>query len=214
MSSLRSNVLAAKQRLAEGHQELQRRHEAGCSGIELCAALSDLRDEVVLGLTEAALDDLGQSGPDGLWSQIALVAHGGYGRRDVAPYSDVDLMILHHPAAADRVAPLAERLLRDVFDAGLCLGHSVRTPQQACRLACGEPMICTSLVESRLLARQRVAFRPLYAPVPPPRAVGAPAGSWPASWTIGCRNSIVTARRFSCWSRTSSGRRGRCATSS
>ena len=158
MSSLRSNVLAAKRRLAEGHQELQRRHEAGCSGIELCAALSDLRDEVVLGLTEAALDDLGQSGPDGLWSQIALVAHGGYGRRDVAPYSDVDLMILHHPAAGGRVAPLAERLLRDVFDAGLCLGHSVRTPQQACRLACGEPMICTSLVESRLLGGSESLF--------------------------------------------------------
>jgi [protein-PII] uridylyltransferase len=118
MSSLRANVLAAKQRLADEHQEFQRRHEAGGSGIELCAAISDLRDEVLLDLTEAALDDLGEAGPDGLWSQIALVAHGGYGRRDVAPYSDVDLMILHHPAASGRVAPLAERLLRDVFDAG------------------------------------------------------------------------------------------------
>ena len=48
-------------------------------------------------MTEAALDDLGEAGPKGCWSQIALVAHGGYGRRDVAPYSDVDLMILHEP---------------------------------------------------------------------------------------------------------------------
>ena len=74
-------------------------------GIELCAALSDLRDEVLLDLTRAALDDLHEGGPNGLWSEIALVAHGGYGRRDVAPYSDVDLMILHDPAAAARVAP-------------------------------------------------------------------------------------------------------------
>ncbi len=151
MSSLRSNLLAAKRRLAEGCQEFERRHKSGCAGIELCAALSDLRDEVLLDLTEAALGDLGEAGPNGLWSEIALVAHGGYGRRDVAPYSDVDLMILHNPAAGGRVTPLAKRLLRDVFDAGLCLGHSVRTPEQACRLACGEPMICTSLVESRLL---------------------------------------------------------------
>jgi [protein-PII] uridylyltransferase len=158
MSSLRSNVLAAKERLATGRGEFQRRHDAGGSGIELCAALSDLRDEVLLDLTQAALDDLHEGGPNGLWSQIALVAHGGYGRRDVAPYSDVDLMILHDPAAGNRVAPLAERLLRDVFDTGLILGHSVRTSQQACRLARSEPMICTSLVESRLLGGSAPLF--------------------------------------------------------
>ena len=160
MSSLRSNVLAAKERLAKGHEELYRRHQAGCSGVELCAALSDQRDAVLLDLTEAALHDLGEGGPKGLCSEIALVAHGGYGRRDVAPYSDVDLMILHAPKAAGRVARLAERLLRDVFDAGLCLGHSVRTPEQACRLACAEPIICTSLVESRLLGGSETLFAP------------------------------------------------------
>ena len=45
----------------------------------------------------------------------------------------MDLTILHRPEAASRLAPFAERLLRDVFDAGLVLGHSVRTPEQACR---------------------------------------------------------------------------------
>ena len=86
------------------------------------------------------------------------MAHGGYGRRDVAPYSDVDLMILHRPAAAARLCPLAERLVRDVFDAGLVLGHSVRTVRQACRLATREAMICTSLVDSRLLAGNPAIF--------------------------------------------------------
>ncbi|MEN6405735.1 MAG: [protein-PII] uridylyltransferase [Thermoguttaceae bacterium] len=158
MTTLRPNVLAAKDRLTAAHQEFQRRHEAGATGVELCAAMTDLRDRIVLELTEAALDDLHESGPRGLLSEIALVAHGGYGRRDVAPFSDVDLMILHPPGRDDRVASLAERLLRDVFDAGLCLGHSVRTPEQACRLAANEPMICTSLVESRLLRGDAALF--------------------------------------------------------
>ena len=158
MSSLRPNVLAAKQRLAEGHAAFQRRHEDGCPGVELCAAISDLRDEVLIDLTNAALVDLNEAGPNGLWPEIALVAHAGYGRRDVAPYSDVDLMILHSPGVGSRVAPLAERLLRDVFDAGLIVGHSVRTPEQACRMACNEPMICTSLVESRLLRGSESLF--------------------------------------------------------
>ncbi len=158
MSSLRPNVLAAKERLAAGHAAFQQRHNDGCPGMELCAAISDLRDAVLVDLTEAALVDLNEAGPSGLWPEIALVAHAGYGRRDVAPYSDVDLMILHTAGIGDRVAPLAERLLRDVFDAGLIVGHSVRTADQACRMACNEPMICTSLVESRLLHGNETLF--------------------------------------------------------
>ena len=151
LSQLRSSVLSAKERLTEGHRTLQQRHRAGDAGKNLCAGISDLRDAVLRELFEAALADLGEAGPSGLQSQVALVAHGGYGRRDVAPYSDVDLMILHTHKAAQRVGPLAQRLLRDVFDAGLQFGHSVRTPEQACRLAIGDPTICTSLIESRLL---------------------------------------------------------------
>ena len=155
---LRSNVLAAKARLAKGHEDFKARHAAGCPGIELCALNSNLRDAVILDLVEDALRDLGAAGPKGLLSDIAIVAHGGYGRRDVAPYSDVDLMILHRPAAAVRLFPLAERLVRDVFDVGLVLGHSVRTVRQACALAARDAMICTSLVDSRLLAGNPAIF--------------------------------------------------------
>ncbi len=158
MSLLRSNVLAAKARLAKGNEDFKRRHRAGCSGVEVCALSTNLRDAVLLELMEAALDDLGEAGPKGLLSEIALVAHGGHGRRDVAPYSDVDLMILHRRWTAARLAPLAERLLRNVFDVGLILGHSVRTPRQACRLARRDSSICTSLMESRLLAGSQRLF--------------------------------------------------------
>jgi [protein-PII] uridylyltransferase len=152
MLLLRPNVSAAKQRLAEGYEELKRRHRAGCPGGGLCALTTDLRDEILLELFEAALRDLAGVAADELRSEVALVAHGGYGRRDLAPHSDLDLMILHSPAAGKRVAPLAQRLWRDVFDAGLLLGHSVRTPEQATVLACKDPVIATSLIESRLLA--------------------------------------------------------------
>jgi len=155
---LRSNVLAAKVRLAKGHEDFKARHLAGCPGIELCALNSNLRDAVIVELVEEALRDLGEAGSKGIMNDIAIVAHGGYGRRDVAPYSDVDLMILHRPAAAARLLPLAERLLRDVFDVGLVLGHSVRTVRQACALAARDAMICTSLIDSRLLAGNPLIF--------------------------------------------------------
>ncbi len=158
MSPPNTSIAAAKQRLADALEDLKQRHVSGCAGKALCAALSDRRDAVVLDLFEAALADLAGEGAEKLRSQVALVAHGGYGRRDVAPYSDVDLMILHAPGVAEQVAPLAERLVRDVFDSGLVFGHSVRTPPQACRLAAEDPSICTSLIESRLLSGDTALF--------------------------------------------------------
>ncbi len=61
-------------------------------------------------------------------------------------------MILHSRQVYREVAPLAKRLLHDVFDVGLALGQSVRTPEDACRLAYKDATIFTSLVEARWLA--------------------------------------------------------------
>lgn len=155
---LRPNVVAAKARLAEGREKLRQRHDKGSPGIQVCGALADLIDTLVTELYEAALVDLKEDGPAGLNAQVALVPHGGYGRRDVAPYSDVDLMLLHSPEASNRVVPLAERMIRDLFDAGMTLGQSVRTPAQACQLARKDGTIFTSLVESRLLAGSATLF--------------------------------------------------------
>jgi [protein-PII] uridylyltransferase len=156
MARLRENVVAARRRLTEGHELLKERHARGATGMEISAALADLRDEVLRAIYAEALESLGENRPRA--DSLALVAHGGYGRRDVAPFSDVDVMILSVPRMGRRVAPLAERMLRDVFDAGLILGHSVRTADEACRLACQDPMICTSLVEARLLAGSTALF--------------------------------------------------------
>lgn len=158
MSPVRASVLAARQRLAEGHEQLKLRHDAGASGVAVCAAIADLRDEVLLDLFQSALAAIPADRAARLIGQIALVAHGGYGRRDVAPYSDVDLMILRAPAEVAALAPLAERLLCDVFDAGLVLGHSVRTAEEACALACQDATIASSLMESRLLAGSAGVF--------------------------------------------------------
>jgi [protein-PII] uridylyltransferase len=157
MSRVRANVVAAKQRLAEGYEQLKQRHRQGASGLDICRAYSDLRDEVLLDLFHAAINDLGVAAR-GLTTEIALLAHGGYGRREVSPFSDVDLMLVHLPRARGPVSSLAERLLRDVFDAGLSLGQSVCTPFQACTLANEDPMVCTSLAEARLLVGSPEVF--------------------------------------------------------
>ncbi len=156
--TLRPCVLAVKEWLAQERAKCQEQHDSGSPGIQVCARLTDMLDHVVLDLYEAALAELAPSEGSSLRSEIALVAHGGYGRREVAPFSDVDLMILHAPRAASQVAPLARRLLHDLYDAGLSLGQSVRTVHEACKFGLKDATIFTSLVESRLLSGSEALF--------------------------------------------------------
>ncbi|MFO1062766.1 MAG: [protein-PII] uridylyltransferase [Pirellulales bacterium] len=148
-------VLQARKRLLEGRQKLRAQHDAGSPGLQVCVRLADLVDSVLLELYEAACIDLNLTH---LTDSVTLVAHGGYGRRDVAPYSDVDLMLLHDPRVTDAVVPLARRLSQWVVDAGCQLGFSVRTPAQALKLSWTDTTIFTSLVESRLLTGSNELF--------------------------------------------------------
>jgi len=152
-------VLDARERLRLGREKLRAQHDAGSRGIQVCAKLTDLSDSVVLDFYYAILEKLKDELPDGLTpeivenlpSEMVLVANGGYGRRDVAPYSDVDLMLLYKKGAQDRVAPFARFLTQYICDAGLDLGFSLRTPREACTLARSDAQIFTSLAESRFL---------------------------------------------------------------
>ncbi len=155
--TLRPGVLAAKQWLAHQRAKLKHQHDGGSPSIQVCSHLADIWDHVVLGNYEAAMADFSPADRQSLASETALVAHGGYGRREVAPYSDVDLMILHS-SAANRVAPLAQRLVCDLSDVGLIVGQSVRTVSEACTLALRDATIFTSLIESRLLAGSESLF--------------------------------------------------------
>ncbi len=145
---LRPAVFAMREKLATGRAKLKKQHDRGSPGIQVCAHLADLLDAVVLNLYRAALADVGHQG---LEEEIALIPNGGYGRRDVAPYSDVDLMLLTTPAAHGHAAELAKYLTRDICDAGLQLGFSLRTPAEACSLGLKDATIFTSLAESRFL---------------------------------------------------------------
>jgi len=151
-------ILSAREKLAEGRKTLQLQHVGGLSGAQVCSRLTALLDSVIIDLYNGILDELGPDTADMLRNQIALVPHGGYGRRHVAPYSDVDLMVLCARGRGDRVMRFAKRLTQDIFDVGLDFGHSVRTVAEACQLAKTDVTICTSLIESRLLAGQQTLF--------------------------------------------------------
>ena len=81
---------------------------------------------------------------------VALVAVGGYGRAELSPQSDIDVVLLHE--RTDDVAALAEALWYPIWDEGLKLGHSVRTVKQALALGREDLDTATSLLSLRHLA--------------------------------------------------------------
>lgn len=110
-------------------------------GTVLCRALARRTDEWLQGIFTAEVAD-----PEG----IALVAVGGYGRAELCPYSDIDLLLLHR----DRpdIGDIATRLWYPIWDEGLKLGHSVRTPRETRDLAKSDLDTVTSLLDSRHIA--------------------------------------------------------------
>jgi len=153
--NLRPAVLTARDKLRKGREKLRTLHASGAPGIQVSSYLTDLIDAICLELYQTALADLGGNERE---SHLALVAHGGYGRRDVAPFSDVDLMLLLDPGSEPHVRPVAQRLTQDICDAGLALGFSLRTPRDACSLALSDATVFTSLAESRFLAGHEPLF--------------------------------------------------------
>jgi [protein-PII] uridylyltransferase len=108
-------------------------------------------------------------GASGLPRACCLVAVGGYGRRELLPHSDVDILLLLPSgldvAAADgdgrSLAPLLERFIGDCWDVGLEIGHSVRTVEQCLAEAAADVTVQTSLLERRFLAGDRRLYRRL-----------------------------------------------------
>jgi len=86
----------------------------------------------------------------GLTDRVALVAVGALGRRELAPYSDLDLVLLHD--GRKDIERLAEQLWYPLWDAGIGLDHSVRTPGQAVQVAATDLRAALGLLEARHIA--------------------------------------------------------------
>ncbi|MGW6346373.1 [protein-PII] uridylyltransferase, partial [Streptomyces sp. NPDC055080] len=120
--------------------------EKAQSGPPRRAALARLTDDWLTGLFTAAAEHAGVRG-------AALVAVGGYGRGELSPRSDLDLLLLHDGSAdAGALAALADRIWYPVWDLGLSLDHSVRTPGEARGTAGEDLKVQLGLLDARAVA--------------------------------------------------------------
>jgi len=150
----RESVIQARRTWAEGRQKIQAAHDGGQAGLVTCRALSDLQDQIIRKLFEVAAEEISATMSD----QVSLVLLGGNGRQDIAPWSDLDVMLLYKGTLTDEISEFARRINADMTDSGMHVGFSIRTPSEACRMAMGDAVIFSSLTEARLLIGNKKLF--------------------------------------------------------
>lgn len=111
--------------------------------------LAKKRTEIIDKLLRQALVQIGYND----LKNVALVALGGYGRNELCPYSDVDLMFLYKPRNKSLAKEITEKILYMLWDLKLDVGHSVRTVDECLELAHEEDTtILTSMLDSRFIS--------------------------------------------------------------
>src|SRR5262245_60021722 len=144
-------AMAARETLSAGRDKLRRQHDSGSPGVQVCAHFTDLLEGVVIELFRDALAQFEPAKRERLDAACALVAHGGFDRREMAPYSDVDVMLLHGPDIRNDVGSVVRRFSQNLYDTGMDIGFVARTPAESCQAAFDDATVLTSLAERRLI---------------------------------------------------------------
>ena len=122
------------------------RLRAAGTGGAVCRAISDVYDHAIAARFGEATR--------GLSTPLALVATGGWARRELAPFSDIDFIVLHDRDEAG-AKQVCDQLLYPLWDEKLAIGHAVREARAAARLAKGDLATATALLDARHIAGER-----------------------------------------------------------
>ncbi|HEU0224488.1 MAG TPA: [protein-PII] uridylyltransferase [Steroidobacteraceae bacterium] len=161
LAEARDPVRDLRGALAEGDRGLARRFQAGEPVERLVRDRARLVDALVVEAWRLHAGALSEP--------LALVAVGGYGRGELLPCSDVDVMVLLPSGEHPLVVAALERFLTFLWDIGLETGHSVRTIDDCQREAVADIGVATALIEARLLAGHDALFAAMRRALAPDR---------------------------------------------
>jgi [protein-PII] uridylyltransferase len=140
-----SDVDDIRSLLLSGRDQVRMAHRAGADGWETCTRLSQGMDAVLRLAFSRGI-------PRSLQSRSAIIATGGYGRGELCPHSDIDIMVLiDGQNGSDHLHSAVKDFLHLLWDAGLDVGHSVRTLADALALYGRSHDAWTAMVEGRFL---------------------------------------------------------------
>jgi len=144
-------VEAARAFLYQGQQEIRDRHRSGLGGRAVVEQVTELNDQLLHTLYRIVSGSLAL--PHG--NSCVLLALGGYGRAQLNPRSDIDLMFYYCSKGQDFAEALAERMLYVLWDLNLEVGYSVRSSRDCINMAEKDLTVRTALLDTRYLTGSR-----------------------------------------------------------
>ena len=137
--------------LAAVREHLEGLHRGGASGETTNRIHADAVDRLVRRLVRVA-EGLHHARGGELGSAIAISAVGGYGRREMAIQSDVDLLFMHTGPLTAHGEAVAKRVQLWLWDANVAVGGAVRSVEETLALAREEASVCTAILDARFLS--------------------------------------------------------------
>jgi len=152
------STVIGSQSLQEQREFLHQRLREGATGGEVVQAFSDFMDVLLMARFREVIQQ-GNSEIRARWQQCCLVAMGGYGRRELAPYSDIDVMVLTQGNQPEMAQGISKGVFHHLWDLGFQVGHSVRSIAECLEIGGTDLPACTSLMESRYLGGNAAVFQ-------------------------------------------------------
>jgi len=152
---------ALKAALIAGREEVRKRFESGASGAETVHALSFLVDQLIRVLYDFVASHVYPIANPTAGERMALIAVGGYGRGELAPFSDIDLLFLTAYKRTPHTEQVVEYLLYTLWDLGLKVGQSTRSVEETMRHAESDLTIRTAVLEARYIWGDQELFAEL-----------------------------------------------------
>ena len=148
---------AFKQLLKDERKKIKDWHRSGTGGREIIQAHTNLIDEIIRHVLRSMTQLEVYAGGDVL-EDFSLIAVGGYGRGELNPLSDIDLLFL----LSEKTQPLTKTFIQDVLSViwgfGMEIGHSSRTIKDCVKFAQEDLTIKTSMIETRFLIGNRITY--------------------------------------------------------
>jgi [protein-PII] uridylyltransferase len=141
----------ARQYVEEARAELYQRHLAGAGGLEIVHDFSAAMDRLLQAIFRHA-DTEHAKRFSRLQQRLTVVARGGYGRAELNPYSDIDLLFLHDYKPGPYLEVVTETILHALWDSGWIIGYAVRNATECVKMAAADLKEKTAILDARLLA--------------------------------------------------------------
>ncbi len=147
--------------LGEAHAAAERQLEADGNGRKCVEGLSRFQDEFISVIYDYTVEHLYRAKNPSSAERMGVIATGGYGRGQLAPGSDIDLLFLLPYKQTAWGESVVENILYLLWDLGFKVGHATRTVQQSIKYAQADMTIRTSMLDMRLILGDEVLFSEL-----------------------------------------------------